>query len=377
VYFCALQSKQVAINHTSGARGGMVKPCCSFTDSFELPWQHMNIKNFNNFNEMLLTPDWDKLRKSGKIMNCNRCISDEVNTNHSLRSYWNNELMDDKVQLELLHLSVDSLCNMSCLSCSPAQSSTWNKKTNLDILHKEISDSFKSNTALTDYVKEFKRVAENTDYSHLTTLKISGGEPFYSENFYWFIDHIASKIDIGQVDIWINTNASVIPKSHTWKLLGKFKSLQLDMSLDAVGEYHNYIRYGSTWNDILNFINFVNDNKHDNTTLGVHSVYSVLNYNVFEDIIKFCEHNKLTHMHSLLNWPDYLSIFNLPAEYRQKYQIEDIRMYKTNIALRNPSMVKTPTGKLGRYIELMEKENNNSLELVNAELARCIKLYNL
>jgi organic radical activating enzyme len=375
--YCKLQSKQVAITHMSGLKGSMVKPCCSFSNGKDVNWDN-KLQNINSFNEVLDTNQWKNLRDKTAPDNCNYCIEGEKQSNnsHSLRLFWNDIIKDNKVQLEMMHISVDSLCNMSCLSCSPVQSSSWNKKTNI----KELAENgfnFKHNNELTSYVENFKRVAENTDYSKLKILKIGGGEPFYSDNVYWFIKHLESKVNLNNIDLWINTNASIIPKDNMWQLIKKFKSIHLDMSIDAVGEYHEYVRYGSKWTDVLSFIDFVKNNKEDNMFLRVHSVYSILNFNLYTNVLDFFIENDIEFTCTVLQYPKYLSVLNIPRQYRLFHLIKKYdQMEKINSSLKCDIHYEN-NGTLKKYLEIMEKENNNKLEDYNPELKKIIEKYNL
>jgi hypothetical protein len=265
---------------------------------------------------------------------------------------------------------------MSCLSCSPVQSSSWNKKKNI----KELAENgfnFKHNNELSSYVENFKRVAENTDYSKLKILKIGGGEPFYSDNVYWFIKHLESKVNLNNIDLWINTNASIIPKDNMWQLIKNFKSIHLDMSIDAVGEYHEYVRYGSKWSDVLSFIDFVKNNKEDNMFLRVHSVYSILNFNLYTNVLDFFVENDIEFTCTVLQYPKYLSVLNVPRKYRLFHLIKKYdKMEKINSSLKCDIHYEA-NGTLKKYLEIMEKENNNKLEDYNPELKKIIEKYNL
>ena len=375
--YCKLQSKQVAITHMSGLKGSMVKPCCSFSNGKDINWDN-KLQNINSFNEALNTDRWKDLRDKTAPDNCNYCVEGEKQSNnsHSLRLFWNDIIDNDEVQLEIMHISVDSLCNMSCLSCSPVQSSSWNKKKNI----KELAENgfnFKHNNELSSYVENFKRVAENTDYSKLKILKIGGGEPFYSDNVYWFIKHLESKVNLNNIDLWINTNASIIPKDNMWQLIKKFRSIHLDMSIDAVGEYHEYVRYGSKWTDVLSFIDFVKNNKEDNMFLRVHSVYSILNFNLYTNVLDFFIENDIEFTCTVLQYPKYLSVLNIPRQYRLFHLIKKYdQMKKINSSLKCDIHYEN-NGTLKKYLEIMEKENNNKLEDYNPELKKIIEKYNL
>jgi len=376
--YCKAMNKAVAVTDIVGHSSAfMAKPCCQFFNHIDgLDCSALDIRNFNNLNDILTSDIQKELREKSPNVNCESCMHEEIHFGkESLRQHYKNQFKDEKIALEEIHFTIDNLCNMSCLSCNATKSSSWNKKTNLkDLL--TISQEFVGldGNIVSEYVKTLKKLIENTDYTELKKLKIAGGEPFYSENFYWIINKINEKCDISQVELQINTNGSIIPKDNIWKIIENFKKVYLDISVDAVGQYHEYIRYGRKWQDILNFIDFVQNNRHKNIILSLHSVYSILNFNVFKDIIEFSRVKGILHTWQVLFGPKFLSIQTLPSSIRNDYKIHG--NISINKILDNKSVLKTG-GKLGQYLALMEKENNNRLEDYNPELKQIIMDFNL
>jgi sulfatase maturation enzyme AslB (radical SAM superfamily) len=192
-----------------------------------------------------------------------------------------------------------------------------------------------------------------------------------------FVVDFINYINLTNVELWLNTNASIIPKDNIWQLIKKFKAVHIDMSIDAIGEYHEYVRYGSKWSDILSFVKFIKENKTDNMYLRTHSVYSILNFNVFEEVLDFCEKQEITFTCTVLQYPKYMSILNLPKNFRTMYQIKKYDlMSKINNALKCDIEYET-NGYLKKYLSLMEKENNNSLQDYNPELVKIIDKFKL
>ena len=77
------------------------------------------------------------------------------------------------------------------------------------------------------------RVLENTDLSHLTRVRLSGGEPFLAKN----IDRFMEIIPTEQIDFSVNTNGTVVYP------LPKFKSVNIELSIDATGDLFESMRY--------------------------------------------------------------------------------------------------------------------------------------
>ena len=89
---------------------------------------------------------------------------------------------------------------------------------------------------------------KNTDTSKLNTLRVLGGEPFYSKSSIRFLESLAD-YDLSNITFKTNTNASIFP-DRLIPILERFKHFELTISLDGVEEVAEYARYGTDWNTI-------------------------------------------------------------------------------------------------------------------------------
>ena len=89
------------------------------------------------------------------------------------------------------------------------------------------------------------RYLNYVDLSELQEINIVGGEPFYSKKLKHFLKRLPKTSKIS-----LNTNGSIFPDNQILKLLETFSSVQIDISIDAIGPLAECIRYGTIWKDV-------------------------------------------------------------------------------------------------------------------------------
>jgi hypothetical protein len=122
-------------------------------------------------------------------------------------------------------------------------------------------------------------------------------------------------IDSEYTDITLkyNTNLTNIPERmlDLWK---NFKKIKVNASIDAVGDLNRYIRYPSSWEEITNNLDMLNNIP--NVQIQIHTTVQM--YNIFDlhnILVYFKDYN---HFLNILNHPKYLNIRVLNKEHKQK-----------------------------------------------------------
>jgi sulfatase maturation enzyme AslB (radical SAM superfamily) len=80
-------------------------------------------------------------------------------------------------------------------------------------------------------------------------LHITGGEPTIQPEFYAFLKYLIAKDKAKNITLELVTNATKIHPS-LFGLLGKFKTVMLMISMDAVGRTYEYIRYPANYSNV-------------------------------------------------------------------------------------------------------------------------------
>jgi sulfatase maturation enzyme AslB (radical SAM superfamily) len=139
------------------------------------------------------------------------------------------------------------------------------------------------------------------------------------------------------IDLSFHTNLTVTP-SKWFNILLNFKHVSIKVSIDAVEEMYEYIRYPGKWNIIDNNIRQLIDYSKNNPSVGIefHTVFSIYNTYKFTKLLDYIldiskskyviEFPHLNYMY----YPEYVSPSNLPNEYKLEVANEIKNWIKDN-----------------------------------------------
>jgi organic radical activating enzyme len=253
----------------------------------------------------------DKIRKDmldGKMLDgCSQCyFAEQIGSLskriESIEKYG----ITTEVSTKVLEINFDNLCNLKCRGCTSFSSHLW---------HNDEKEIYGKAFAPDKYLEsEF-----DVDYTNLTQIDISGGEPFLSKNVERFLDKLVKDDIIGNIDLGVVTNGTTLPSDTVFNALSKSKRLFLTISVDGIGPINDYFRSGANFKIIEeNFKHFSNLCDKDrtisiNTTV---SIYNVTHLIEIEDYFtKNYPHFKIQHR--MLQWPEPMAIQNMPDDLKQ------------------------------------------------------------
>ena len=116
------------------------------------------------------------------------------------------------------------------------------------------------------------------------------------------------------MSIWIVTNGSV-NLNDTVQKLGNFKGIFFAVSVEGVGQVHEYARYGSNWQQLeSNILSF----KQSNTrAVTIHHTIQASTLLGLEDLSHWCNSNNIPISLGFVKHPDYLSVSAIPNHVRE------------------------------------------------------------
>lgn len=205
-------------------------------------------------------------------------LSDRI---HKSRQ-WEQEIktlgVDPNYVPKFIEVVFDSTCNLSCSYCDSGQSSTWanHTKRNPLLLQTDHRNLYRKVHVQPGKVNEVYNKAWRTWFSEikyqLKDIKISGGEPLLSKNFWNFMSDISN---LSHMNFSINSNFSVNPELID-KLIeyeNDFAQFKVSASIDATGDIAEYARQGLDYELFLN-----NCYRYlDNTETAVLKIQSTVN----------------------------------------------------------------------------------------------------
>jgi MoaA/NifB/PqqE/SkfB family radical SAM enzyme len=263
---------------------------------------------------------------------CNTCYNVENVTRagiqtHSVsnRSWYkkygikNLDLYDsaDNFKLKILDLRWRNTCNLACVYCGPDLSSKWAN---------ELNDT---NYTINENILEKNKKYIFDQIDTIDHIYLAGGEPLLIKENLELLNLLSERNP--DVEIRINTNLSVVDNKIFKKLL-TFKNVKWTVSVEAIEDEYNYIRYPGQWDQFYNNLLAL---KNQNFDINFNMVWFVLNS---ESIFKCIEKLQSAGFHEntfiiqCLESPAPLKIQNLPVN-----QLKNIKsIIKNKLTTTNP-----------------------------------------
>jgi MoaA/NifB/PqqE/SkfB family radical SAM enzyme len=148
----------------------------------------------------------------------------------------------------------------------------------------------------------------------LQRLYITGGEPLINERVTQILDHLVRRGAARRIHLELSTNCTHIDE-RIIKTLEKFRKVDLYLSLEAVGDYFEYIRYPAHWHVIDANVRKLNSYPKLKCSVSpVVQTYNVLN---LVDLYRYCDTLGMHVTLNILHMPERLAIRNLPPSVRR------------------------------------------------------------
>jgi MoaA/NifB/PqqE/SkfB family radical SAM enzyme len=218
-------------------------------------------------------------------------------------------------ELSTVDVRWTNLCNFSCVYCGPEFSSKWESELGI---------------AITKPIDIRQQEFKNYIFScaaQLNHVYLAGGEPLLIKENLEFLQLL--KETNPDVNLRINTNLSKVD-TRIFDLICTFKNVHWIISVEAIEQEYEYIRYGGTWIDFLDNLKMVQKLNHK---ISFNMLHFLLNYQSIFNCVDYLKnmgfHNNSFIIGPLL-LPDYLNIRNLPEDVLQSVTEELIHRLNQN-----------------------------------------------
>lgn len=290
---------------------------------------------------------------------------------------------DENVNLKTLEISFDRICNYACSYCNAGYSTTWAK----DIAQNGPYQNFKTEGGGAyqhdgAWAEPYGKFNENNPYveaffkwwpelsKELQELRVTGGEPTMSHNFWRLVDLLQAQ-HLPNMRFAVNSNLGMKQELLTQLIEAtrKFDMLEFDLytSCEAYGAQAEYIRDGlnyETWR--ANLVNFIEHANFRAVTIML-TINSLCLFSIdtfLDDMMEL--KTKYTHYRphlsfNILRWPSFMSPLNLPNHLKQYCKDKLQSWYDKNKD--NPRLVEAEQAQIRRlldYIEVVEVPHNRA-----------------
>ncbi len=223
---------------------GRYSPCESV--EFDVPALNLNRAGPA---EILKSPELAAIKKAmtegKKVDQCAACYRNEASGIPSLREIANRELPLTTPLLSLeLHLG--NSCSQKCVTCTAHNSSAWYSQMRDAGAEKSLKPA---GTYLWHVTPGFQRGFREI-LPLLGHLSLDGGEPLEAESHSGILESCLSSGRADRIALSYQTNGLVDPRRFfpLWK---RFKSVSVNVKIEGIGKHHDYLRYPSRWEQVL------------------------------------------------------------------------------------------------------------------------------
>jgi molybdenum cofactor biosynthesis enzyme MoaA len=318
-----------------------MRVCCNSTANgriYNIDGSRLTIDDISNPLDYYNNPQLQNIRK--KMINgertseCNICYAVEDTGGVSVRQIFVNrwpmesvirdtELSTGKMfstNINYLDLSWSNKCNLQCKMCTPnASDQLINEAKLLDLSINSLEWNFKDRW---QYDK-IKSILEKIVTLDLTDILVTGGEPLINNDFYEFCKMLKDNNVSKNIGLSFHTNLTVTPSKWLDMLLN-FKYVSIKVSIDAVEDMYEYVRYPGKWNIVDNNIKQLIEYSENNPSISIefHTVFSIYNthkfINLLDYVLNISNSKYVTEVPHLnyIYYPDYASPSNLPDDYK-------------------------------------------------------------
>ena len=244
--------------------------------------------------------------KTNPIDACAKCVSSEPVIGTSMRLESSNQLRKSNpelfnsiveqgtVNLKSLDIKFGNTCNMGCVMCTASNSSIISQERHDNPPPLALKNVWRvPKTVLIEFgaheLEDLKRNAAD-----IRRFKTTGGEPMLLPGFKDWLRFLVESDYSKNIQVVVVTNGTVssIP---ILSLMGQFKKFIMVLSIDAVDELTEYIRYPVKFPKLMkNHITIHdaivdNENYIQTISLEISTVMHVLNVHKIIDIFKYAE----------------------------------------------------------------------------------------
>ena len=190
----------------------------------------------------------------------------------------------------LIDVRWNNTCNLACTYCSEVFSTKWASIKGLP-QNMTINTQYQK---VIDYIKKYK--------SHTKEVAMVGGEPLIMKENNLLLDILPEDVLVTVISN-MTTDFDKFPVPN--KLLGR-KRVGWSMSFDNIGKRFEYVRWGSTWEqlnkNVTTVANRINNSQQHG---GIHSVYNIYNCTRLCELKQYALDKGITILWQRV-WGDYL-----------------------------------------------------------------------
>jgi len=180
---------------------------------------------------------------------CHCCWDEEQNGGQSERLRAFAEIAQDRFEQFVkdqtvsefeVRVKFSNLCSLACRSCGPEESSTYAKITNT-----KVNDAFEIDISNDDVHWNFitSRIITLAKKTEFFFVHFIGGETLIQPGMIKLLQWMVRRGIAPNVHLRLTTAITVNPSTELLELMSMFNSVDINLSIDSVGENYQYVRW--------------------------------------------------------------------------------------------------------------------------------------
>lgn len=220
---------------------------------------------------------------------CSKCELKEKTHGHSQRTRINQQIPDGIGDtIHKLEIVLDTTCNAACIQCGSIQSSLWR----LEIAKEQSQGKVIHIQPESQIDSKIDHINNTIDTQQVKRWHFWGGEPLATDTHLKFLNKIE---DLSETSLAYTTNGSIFPNDEVLEIWRKCKNVNINISVDGVGDQFHYIRYPLLWNKWTQNVARFRNEFPDNITLNINYCVLPLNAIYTDELEEWLSSNLNTH----------------------------------------------------------------------------------
>ena len=296
---------------------GDISPCCKFITKTYNKKFNIGEHTIGQYRGSAFLQSIQQEFQQGQWpVGCTRCQIEEENNIESKRQLdfvrWQQHYINYNFEQDTFitaSIAFGNTCNLACITCTPYNSSRWQQEYQTIYLKDIKNFHFYKDKFVQDFAQSSPQ---------LIHVDIPGGEPFLSgvTEQKALLQHYIDSNQAAKITLHYTTNVTIWPDQEWWLLWQHFKEIDIQLSVDGVGEKYNYIRYPGNWNQIqINILKYLERQTLLNFRLSISHTVSAYNIYYLDEFFAWCYNTGLptpwlgrvhdpSHMRPSV-WPDH------------------------------------------------------------------------
>ena len=283
--YCILPFSNIRIDASNGKQ--RYRPCCHYypTPPLDSIDGYLASDEIANLQNQLLTQD----ELPG---GCAICKQTELHGNEtSIRLLHKTEKVYTGFDIETLEIFPGNVCNLRCIMCNPKDSSALGQEYKKLGWMENQSGTYEDDRILEDLHR----------FPNLKSVNLIGGEFFLAKKNLEILDFLIEK----NVGARIVTNATIITDEHLAKLK-QISNLNIQISIDGIGEIYEFIRYPANWAQVN--LNITRLKKElPNASIHFNAVIQPLNIQYIDQLIDYTNRKMCVLTLTPIMYPTWLT----------------------------------------------------------------------